>query len=462
MAQRKNGGAGDETSYPAEVDSRLFSAEGIREGNLVRLALSDGSEREGILMPRIAAGEQDMIILKLATGYNLTVAAGAVSSAKKACEGVEIGKVIPVSIPRPAGGLPKIGLVATGGTIGTHVDYFTGGVYMCRTPEEVLATVPEISRVADISEVSSPFTIASEDMNFGNYSVLAKEVGRLLNSPGVQGVIATHGTDTLHFTSAALSFALQGLTKPVCLVGAQRSPDRGSFDGSMNLLCAANFIAKRASAGVFLVMHATTSDDYCLAHWGAKVRKMHTSRRDAFRSVNRRPFARISYPDGEVSPASEDRGVQVDLSGKVSVRADFDPKVAMVKAVPNADPQIIDFYVSKGYKGLVLEGTGLGHVPSSGDLSWIPAVKRAVDAGLVVVSTSQTLWGATHPYVYRNLRLLGEAGAVFGKDMLPEVAYVKLAWLFGCGHGADRARELVQKNLAGEINEKLSADDFLV
>lgn len=443
------------TSYPPEVDSRLFSPTGISEGNLIRLSLPGGRFEEGILMPRISAGDREKVILKLKTGYNLAVSAAEISSAEKAGEGVQIGKVIPVSIPPAKAGLPKIGLVATGGTIGTHMDYLTGGVYMCRTPEEVIGTAPELANIADIAVLSSPFTVASEDMEFSHFSLLAKEVARLLEKEDIAGVIVTHGTDILHYTSAALSFALQGLSKPVCLVGAQKSPDRGSFDGSINLVAAANFIAARPSPGVFLVMHGTSNDDYCLAHWGVKVRKMHTSRRDAFRSVNKRPFAKI-FPDGKVELLDPNSALK---PGELRLAPEFEDKVALVKLAPNLSPEIIDFYVSKGYKGIVLEGTGLGHVITNGPKSWIPSIRKAVASGVVVAMTSQCIYGSVHPYTYRNLRLLGDAGAVFAEDTLSETAYVKLAWLLG---QKLPAAEIMAKNLVGEINEKIPADSFLV
>ncbi len=447
------------TSYPEEIESKFLS--GISEGNEVEIEFSDGSSEKGILMPRISEGNARIIVIKLNSGYNFSADPEKITAIRRTGAGIGIGKAIPLSFKRPSSalGLPKIALVATGGTIGTHVDYATGGVYMCRTPEEVISTVPEISKIVDIASVSSPFTLASEDMDFSHFSLLAEEVGRQLNDPEISGVIVTHGTDILHYTSAALSFALHLAKKPVCVVGAQRSPDRGSFDGSINLLAAANFIAKERFSGVFLVMHGTTNDtDYCLAHLGTKARKMHSSRRDAFKSVNQTPFAKI-FPDGQVEAllpgfSGFSREAKVSFPSPV-----FEDKVALVKCAPNMSPEIIDFYVSKRYKGLVIEGTGLGHVISNGPKSWIPSVKRAVDSGCVVVATTQTIYGTTHPYTYRNLRLLGNTGAVFGKDILPEVAYVKLAWLLGQGKSLDETKALLLENLAGEINQSISASD---
>lgn len=120
---------------------------------------------------------------------------------------------------------------------------------------------------------------------------IAHEVAKSLNS-GDSGVVVAHGTDTMGYTAAALSFMLRDLGKPVILVGAQRSSDRPSSDAAMNLICSVRMSTSDV-AEVMVVMHGETGDTYCLAHRGTKVRKMHTSRRDAFRSINDVPIAKV-------------------------------------------------------------------------------------------------------------------------------------------------------------------------
>jgi glutamyl-tRNA(Gln) amidotransferase subunit D len=411
-------------------------------------------------------GDRSSLVLKLDNGYNIGIKYDKSMLLKKIGPSVRLGTIPSINLKHKAG-LPEVSLIATGGTIGTHVDYRTGAVFMCRTPEEIIATTPDLENVVNLKGVHRPFTVASEDLNYTHWQQLAELVAKELNK-GRRGVIVTHGTDTLHFTSAALSFMLKNLTKPVAVVGAQRSPDRGSFDGVLNLICGGYFVGHSNIGEVAVVMHGSSSDDFCLAHRGTKVRKMHTSRRDAFRSINDLPLAKI-WPDGKIEITNEnyrkfeEKNVEADTA--------FEPKVAIVKFYPGCDPEIIDYYADKDYKGIVIEATGLGHVATgeSGtsenemikNLSWLPHIRSAVARGIVVVITSQTLYGRVHPFVYRNLRLLYEAGAVFGEDMLPETAYIKLGWLLAHEKDPEKVKNLMQTNLVGEISAETDYRSYL-
>jgi len=411
-------------------------------------------------------GDSSCLVLKLDNGYNIGIKYDKSMLVKKIGPAVKLGAIPSISLKHKAG-LPEISLIATGGTIGTHVDYRTGAVFMCRSPEEVIATAPDLENIVNLKGVHRPFTLASEDMNYVHWQQLAELVAKELNK-GRRGIIVTHGTDTLHFTSAALSFMLKNLTKPVAVVGAQRSPDRGSFDGMLNLVCGGYFVGHSDIGEVAVVMHGSSSDDFCLAHRGTKVRKMHTSRRDAFRSINELPLAKI-WPNGKIEIMNENHKKFEEK--KVEADTAFEPKVAIVKFYPGSDPEIIDYYADRDYKGIVIEATGLGHVATGEggtsenemmrNLSWIPHVRSAVSRGIVVVITSQTLYGRVHPFVYRNQRLLYEAGAVFGEDMLPETAYIKLGWLLAHEKDPEKVKNLMQTNLVGEISAETDYRSYL-
>lgn len=451
--------------YSPEIES-LLKSKNIKVGDRIRIT-AKSFVREGLLLPRIEMGDVSSIVLKLDNGYNIGVRFEHGMQIKKLEGGAKLG-VIPSVPVRTKAGLPDVSFIATGGTIGTHVDYRTGGVYMSRKPEEIIATTPELEDIVNIKVAPSPFTVASEDMNHTHWAAIAEMIAKELNK-GRRGAIVTHGTDTLHFTSAALSFMLKNLGKPVAVVGAQRSPDRGSFDGRMNLICSGFFAGHSNIGEVAIVMHATTNDDFCYAHRGTKVRKMHTSRRDAFRSINDVPLAKI-WPDGKIEMMNKNFR-QFDVDKKVSADTAFEPKVAIVKSYPGSNPEIIDYFADSGYRGIVIEATGLGHVPTgeSGtnigqfdpSMSWIPHIRSAVERGVVVVVTSQTLYGRVHPFVYRNLRLLYQAGAVFGEDMLPETSYIKLGWLLGHENNLEKVRAMMLENLAGEISLETDTRSFL-
>lgn len=429
-------------------------------GDLVTFTWQN-KEITGTALP---SSTNDVLMIKLASGYNTGFNTNEL-------ENITVKKGEKHSLGRPPSrevkhhdGLPDVALIATGGTIATHVDYKTGGVYMTRTPQEVLAEVPEIDEIVNLSTLDSPFTIASEDMQPSHWQKIAEITAKRLNL-GARGAIISHGTDTLGYTAAALSFMIQG-NKPIALTGAQRSPDRAGFDGKMNLLCAARYATSNIGE-VATIMHGTTNDDYCLAIRGTKTRKMHSTRRDAFRPINSTPLAKIEYPIGKITQLNQAKEFK---NQEVTLDNVFENKTGFIKPVPGLTSELVDFFTDKKYKGIVIEGTALGHVPTLFNnetekfekQSWIPAVKRATQEGLIVAITTQCIYGTVHPYVYRNLRLLSDAGAVFCKDTLSETAYVKLGWLLGHkNYDEEKIKQLMQENLAGEINEEIKIDEFL-
>lgn len=435
----------------------FFERSGIEVGDIIRIRF-DGNTIEGRLMQNTEANAEDSLIIKMNNGYNIGFRFDKVKI-ERVKSGNESVKFPRADIGKREG-LPDIGLFYTGGTIGSRIDYVTGGVYMLTKPEELLYEVPEISGIANIS-VENLFSISSEDMSYTEWAVIAKRIAKSLNDGDMRGAVVTMGTDTMHYASAALSFMLDGLNSPVVITGAQRSSDRGSSDAFMNLGCAVALAAKSDVAEVGVCMHATISDDYCNLIRGTKVRKMHTSRRDAFRPINDIPIAHVSK-DFNIDYISDYRRVD-GSGGSVTPVTGFESKTGIVVAHPNSDPSIIDFLVNKGYKGIIISGTGLGHVPTStnrAELSWIKSIKSADDAGVIVGITSQCIYGRVNSNVYRNLRILRDAGAVNCEDMTTETAYVKLGWLLG-NYNTDRAREMLGTNIVGEIGNRITHKAFM-
>tara|TARA_Y100000034_G_scaffold128218_1_gene182449 strand:+ start:1 stop:906 length:906 start_codon:yes stop_codon:yes gene_type:complete len=298
---------------------------------------------------------------------------------------------------------------------------------------------------------------ASESMDSDDWKKIAKTCEKMLDDPEISGVIITHGTDFLGYTAAALSFMLRDLGKPVVLTYSQRSIDRASSDASMNLMCSAHMACSEA-AEVMLVGHGSTSDDYCYAMQGSKVRKMHSSRRDAFKAINTEPIAKI-WSDGKIEFLKEYR--KRDDSRKVILDAEFEDKVALLKFYPGQEPEILDYYALK-FKGLVIEVSGLGHLPVSetGDRNWIPRLKKHIKSGLIVCAAAQTIYGRLDPKVYSNGRELEDAGVIFLEDMLPETALVKLGWVLGHKAFKGNVREKMLQNFSGELNSKIGLEGF--
>ena len=452
----------------SEKVSSLLARKGIKIGDRIRLN-ARGSMFEGRLMPRPDAGSGDVIIIKLDNGYNVGI--GMEGDAPVAIDKLQ-DSVITTSFSNAsasrsakniAANSAKVELLYTGGTIGSKVDYVTGGVYMLTKPEELMYEVPELGSIASIN-VRHLMSVASEDISYREWQAIARNVADAFNC-GARGVVITHGTDTMHYTSAALSFMLKDLKGPVVITGAQRSSDRGSSDGFMNLICSVHFAARGTIPEVGICMHGDTSDEYCNFIRGTKARKMHTSRRDAFRPVNSTPLARIGT-DGSIA-YSNDVTVQNNTKDikdmKTTAKEAFEPKVALVKAHPDSDPDIIRYYSGKGYRGIIIEGTGLGHAPVSTphkEYNWLENIKQAAGSGVVIGITSQCLYGRVDSSVYRNARLMADAGAVYCEDMLPEVAYVKLGFLLG-NYGSEEAAKLLPVNIAGEITKRSEVDWFV-
>jgi glutamyl-tRNA(Gln) amidotransferase subunit D len=304
-------------------------------------------------------------------------------------------------------------------------------------------------KIVNVKKIDVPFKIFSENMSSEHWIKIAEAIKPMLDDPEIKGVIVSHGTDTLHYTSAALSFFLKNLNKPVVLTYSQRSIDRASSDASLNLQCAAR-MAISDCAEVMLVGHANSEDEYCYALRGTKVKKLHSSRRDAFKPINTVSIAKV-FPD-KIEFLSK---YKARNNGKVELDVGFSDKTALIKFYPGQSPDILDFYALK-YKGIVIEGTGLGHVAGSDSLnSWIPALKKHIKNGLVVCMTAQTVFGRVDPYVYSTALELLDAGVIFLEDMLSETALVKLGFVLGHYGWKANAREKMLENLAGELNDRL-------
>ncbi|CAG0965619.1 partial L-asparaginase 1, partial [Methanosarcinales archaeon] len=332
-------------------------------------------------------------------------------------------------------------ILSTGGTIASKIDYRTGAVTSQFSADDVLSAIPELEEIANYN-CRMIYSILSENMRPSYWVELARAVYEEIKN-GADGIIITHGTDTMMYTAAALSFMIE-TPVPIVLVGSQRSADRPSSDNAMNAICAAK-VAISDIAEVCVVMHGSTSDEFCYIHRGTKVRKMHTSRRDAFQSINARPIGRVEYPSGEIKMLSPfvKRGEK-----KLAINDKLESKCALIKYITGASNESLLFHSGSGYKGIVIEGTGLGHVSTE----WIPLIKTVTDAGIPVVMTSQCINGRVCDRVYDTGRDILKAGAIESEDMLSEVALVKLMWVLGQTKDIEKVTAMMHTNIAGELS----------
>lgn len=428
--------------------SLLFYMKKIEAGSKILLKLKNGKQEEGIL---IESHEPGILLLKLKSGYNIGIKKRDIKNIKVIEKAKEEKEEEEIKMKDK----PRIDLIIVGGTIAASLDVKTGGVSWLTSPSKFLSFYNEILNVVDV-EVMNPFMKATESMNSGDWIKIAKSVVKSLNDSNVRGVIITCGTDFLHYISAALSFFLRDLKKPIVLTYSQRSSDRGSSDARLNLLCAAQ-TALTDIAEVMIVGHGSINDDFCYALLGTKVRKMHTSRRDTFKAINTKPLAKI-WP-GRIEIIGEHKKRQ---KGKTKLDAVFNDKVALLKFYPGADPKILDAF--KGYKGIIIEMSGLGHVATEGKKSWIPKLKQLINKGIVICAACQTLYGRLDPLVYSPGRELESLGIIYLEDMLPETALVKLGWVLGhknwIKQGKEKIKEIMLENIAGEFNKRLG-EEFL-
>ena len=395
---------------------------------------------EGILMPRYETSEDSHIVLKLKSGYNIGIELNEITNIEKISSPKQI--VEEKSVQKTDSSLPKILLLSTGGTIASKVDYRTGAVTPALTASDLNDAVPEIANIANI-DAEVLFSEYSENLQPEHWVETAKKIESVANSD-YKGIIIAHGTDTMHYSSTFVSFALSGLKIPVVFVGSQRSSDRPSSDAALNLIAATRLIAETDAKGVYIVMHHNESDDTISCHLGTRVRKNHTSKRSAFETVGNDPAFLILNEKIIKNSTSEFFTEQ-----SFNPRLEIDTKVALVKYHPGYEPKQIETLIDLGFKAIIFEGTGLGHVGKT----MYDAVKKANQHGLFLGMTSQCIDGRVKMTVYESGRDLLEMGIIPLENMIPEVALVKTMWALGNSEDKDELKKLLLENIASEFSE---------
>jgi glutamyl-tRNA(Gln) amidotransferase subunit D len=406
----------------------------------------------GILLPRSENDDDCHIVLKLASGYNVGIATDTILDMKEVGYREAHYKIPEKEFPFSKG-KPNVKLLGTGGTIASRLDYRTGAVIPAFSPGELYGAVPELADICNLT-TEKLFAVFSENMGPEQYKKLAVSIGEEIGK-GIDGIVIGHGTDTMHHTAAALSFMVQNSPIPIVMVGSQRSSDRPSSDAALNLMHATKTAAESDIAEVMVCMFGPTSDEYGLLHRGTRVRKMHSSYRSTFRTIGDIPLAMVSRE--KITPLRHDYNHRRNDRG-VTIKPYFEERVAMVYYYPNMFPDIIDSLVDNKYRGIIIAGTGLGHV----NKPLYPAIKRAAEAGVHIYMTVQTLWGYVHMFVYDTGRDLMALGIVPGENMLPEVAYVKLAWCLGQTTDREEVRQMMLTPICDEITEREPYNGYLI
>jgi glutamyl-tRNA(Gln) amidotransferase subunit D len=433
------------SGYKGKALDALVEA-GCEVGDVIRIT---DKERvfEGILIPRSETTTNDHIVVKLKSGYNVGIKITQYTAIERIGKGTK-PQFAASPIPQQNPDLPKVVIMSTGGTIASRVDYRTGAVRSALSASDLYGVVPELSEIARV-ETEIIFSLYSENITPQHWGEIAKAIADKI-SQGANGVVIAHGTDTMAYTAAALSFALQNLPVPVIIVGAQRSSDRPSSDAATNLIGAVEAAARAPFAEVTLAMHQTVSDTAIVFHRGTRVRKCHTSRRDTFKSINATPIATVHAEGTKQISMLTNNYHKRDSNRQLVLKPAFSDKVALVKFHPGLDPAVIDWYVERGFKGILLEGSGLGHVSKF----CFDAIETANERGVVVALASQCIWGRVNMNVYDTGRDLLNRGVVPLEDMFPETALVKLMWVLGQTSNVEEAKKLMKQNIAGEFSPR--------
>ena len=407
---------------------------------------------EGKILPRSENDDDKHIVVKIPTGYNIGIDVDTIQHITETGYEKANYKIPEQEFPYSEE-LPNVKLFGTGGTIASRLDYRTGAVIPAFSPGELYGAVPELADICNLT-TEKVFAVFSENMGPSQYIQLAKAIGKEIEN-GIEGIIIGHGTDTLHHTASALTFMVQNPPVPIILVGSQRSSDRPSSDAALNLIHSTYAAGHSDLAEVMVCMFGPTSDEYGFLHRGTRVRKMHSSYRSTFRTLGDVPLATVKR--GEIKPIKQNYNQRRD-DKKVTVLPYFEEKVSIVYYYPNMQPDIIDSLVENGYKGIVIAGTGLGHV----NKPLYPALKRAIDKGVHVYMTVQTLWGYVHMFVYDTGRDLMDIGVIPAENMLPEVAYIKLGWALGQTNDREEVKKLMLTPINDEITEKEPYNGYLI
>jgi len=409
-------------------------------------------EFRGIILPRSESGDSEHIVIKLHSGYNTGININSITSIEEVGYKEAVYKIPEKAFPFDPK-KPNVTLLGTGGTIASRLDYRTGAVIPAFTPGELYGAVPELADICNLKTIKL-FGVFSENMGPEQYIATAQAIGKEIRE-GTDGIVVGHGTDTMHHTAAILSFMVQNTPVPIVMVGSQRSSDRPSSDAALNLINSVRTAAESDLAEIVVCMFGPTSDQYCLLHRGTRVRKMHSSYRSAFRTIGNIPLGLASPKEfkfftDDYKRRRKDRNVTIDTA--------FNEKVAIVYYYPNMKPDMIESLIDNGYRGIVIAGTGLGHV----NKPLYAPLKKAVAAGISVVMTVQTLWGYVQMYVYDTGRDLLDIGIIPCANMLPEVAYMKLCWVLGHTTELAKVKEMMLTPIAHETTEREPHDGYLI
>jgi L-asparaginase len=327
---------------------------------------------------------------------------------------------------------PKIALLYVGGSIGMKVNQKTGRIEPIESLSEIHRFLPELQKEVAL-KFFSIHNVGSSDVTPQHWVDIAQTICKLYDQ--FDGFVVVHGTNTMSYTAAALGFALQGLSKPIILTGALMPINDLTGDGRMNLI----FAIRAAQLDLAEV---------CIALGPRVLRGVRSKHVDQ---------SFLSTFDTPKIPPLVDFRLEIELHEHRTVRRkrtmvckpEFDPDVAMLTLNPGVSQKYLDAVLAAEPHGIILRAYGPGMLPE--DL--FPWVRRVTKNGIPIVITSQLLRGKVDLQRYRKQLALEQLGVISGKDMTFECAIVKLMWALTQASTPRRLREIMEKNLVGELTD---------
>ena len=349
-------------------------------------------------------------------------------------------KKVRVNTALPGKPRARILIIYTGGTFG--MTYDRDGVLVPFDFTYILDQLPTLKNLAlEITAFSFENPIDSSNINIEHWQLIGKIIFDQYEEQ--DGFVVLHGTDTMAYTTSALSFMLEGLSKPVVFTGAQLPISEPRSDARENLITALD-IASASKGGSPLVPEVCIYFDYELLR-GNRSKKVESMQFDAFDSGNYPPLAKA--------------GVKIDYnfsvirtvhpSTKLVLRSLFETNIAILKLFPGINQDVVKAVLSvPALKAVVIETYGSGNAPT---LSWLlEELKKAIDRGIIVLNISQCPGGRVLQGRYETSKRLEQIGVISGADMTTEAAVTKLMLLIG-EYGPAKTRELIGLSLAGEL-----------
>lgn len=399
---------------------------------------------KGVILPRYELSEGDFLSIKLETGYNFGLEISKIQDIEKI--GHSEGKYqLPKLEKSQKEDLPEVIIIGCGGTIASRLDYRTGAVIPAFTSEELLSMNEELINLAQIRTFSL-FEKFSENMTINDWLKVAETVKKEYDNNKPKGIVLAHGTDTMSYGGAILAFALRNIPIPIIITGSQRSADRPSSDAFLNIMNATFIAAYSKFKGIAILMHSDSGDSEAFLHNPLNVRKIHTSRRNAFQSVNSDPLAIVDYRERKIKMNKTKAN---ETSDNFEISTNFEETVSMVWIHPTINPSIL-MSVIENNKGIILLGTGLGHVPRP----LIEFIKKGREIGKEFLMISQCLSGFVNMNVYDSGRELLNLGVISGLNMTPEAAYAKFSYGLANTQDHEALVNFMNKEYSNEFSNK--------